>query len=86
MTLPSFITSAQVAQLLDLPSRESFLAKRAALENNGFPLPCSWSARPMRWRAELVRAWINTQGLPRAVGQKPQLVTPDYLMARAATA
>jgi hypothetical protein len=81
-----FITSAEVAQLLELPSANAFLARRPALEELGFPLPCAWSARPLRWRAELVRAWIDRQGHPRAVGNKPQLVTPDYYLARAASA
>lgn len=84
--LPSFITSAQVAQLLDLPGATSFLARRPQLEEMGFPLPCPWSARPMKWRSDLVQGWINAQGRPRAVGHKPQLVTPDYYLERAATA
>ena len=86
MTLPSFITSAQVAQLLDLPSANAFLARRADMEDLGFPLPVAWMARPMKWRADLVQAWIARQGMPRALGMKPQLVTPGYLMQRAATA
>lgn len=81
-----FLNSAEVAQLLDLPTSMAFLARRAALEEMGFPLPCAWSARPMKWRAEQVRQWIDRQGRPRAVGHKPHLVTPDYLQARAATA
>jgi hypothetical protein len=81
-----FLNSGEVATLLDLPSSLSFLARRAALEDQGFPLPCSWSARPMKWRRELVEGWIDRQGQPRAVGGKPQLVTPDYYLARAATA
>lgn len=87
MTLPMFITSAQVAQLLELPNANSFLARRADLEERGFPLPCSWIARPMKWRCELVAAWIQTQGLPRALGERPRLVPANaHLMARAATA
>lgn len=86
MTDRMFLNSAEVAQLLDLPSSVAFLARRSMLEELGFPLPCAWSARPMKWRAEQVRAWIDTQGRPRAVGHKPQLVTPEYLQARAATA
>lgn len=81
-----FLNSGEVAQLLDLPSANAFLARRAQLEDLGFPLPCAWSARPLRWRAEQVRAWIDRQGLPRAIGGKPQLVTPEYLMQRAASA
>ena len=86
MILPAFITSAQVAGLLDLPSANAFLARRDALEEMGFPLPCPWSSRPLKWRADLVQGWIARQGHPRALGGKPQLVTPDYYMARAATA
>jgi hypothetical protein len=74
-----------VAALLDLPSANSFLARRDQLEAMGFPLPCAWSARPLKWRSDLVQGWIDRQGHPRAVGHRPQLVT-DHLMARAATA
>lgn len=82
-----FINSAEVAQLLDLPSPESFLARRSDLEGRGFPLPCSWILRPMKWRRELVAAWIETQGLPRATGNRPKLVVANaHLMERAATA
>lgn len=84
--LPDFITSAQVAGLLDLPSANAFLARRDALEELGFPPPCPWSARPLKWRADLVQNWIEAITRPRAMGGKPQLVTPDYYMARAATA
>ncbi len=82
-----FLNSAEVAHLLDLPTPASFLARRAALEDQGFPLPCNWSARPMKWRRELVENWIAAQGQPRAIGQRPQLVVANaHYMARAATA
>ena len=86
MTLPDFITSSHVAQLLDLPSAASFLARREELEDLGFPQPVAWSHRPFKWRSDLVLAWRDRQGYPRAVGGKLQLVTPEYLMERAATA
>lgn len=85
MTPPSFINSAQVATLLDLPSANAFLARRADLEEKGFPLPCPWISRPLKWRADLVQGWIDRQGHPRALGNKPQLVTADYYLSRAAT-
>ena len=85
MTDRMFLNSAEVAQLLDLPSSAAFLARRDDLEEKGFPLPCPWTARPMKWRAEQVKGWIDRQGMPRAVGHKPQLVTPGY-MQRAASA
>lgn len=86
MTSRMFLNSTEVAQLLDLPSGNAFLARRADLEEKGFPLPCTWSARPMKWRAEQVTGWIDRQGLPRAVGHKPQLVTQDFYLQRAASA
>ena len=86
MTLPMFITSAQVAQLLDLPSANAFLSRRDDLEGKGFPTPCPWIQRPMKWRTEQVQNWIEAVTRPRAQGGKPQLVTPDYYMERAASA
>jgi hypothetical protein len=87
MTLPAFITSAQVAQLLDLPSANSFLAKRDELEELGFPLPVAWSSRPMKWRSDLVEGWIARQGYPRGQGERPRLVVSNpHYMERAATA
>lgn len=86
MTTRMFLNSSEVAALLDLPSSLAFLARRAALEDLGFPLPCAWSARPMKWRADQVQGWMDRQGRPRALGNKPQLVTPDYYMDRAASA
>lgn len=86
MTTRMFLNSSEVAALLDLPSSLAFLARRAALEDLGFPLPCPWSARPMKWRSDLVQGWITRQGHPRAGGGKPQLVTPDYYLQRAASA
>lgn len=86
MTERMFLNSAEVAQLLDLPSAVAFLARRAQLEELGFPAPCPWSARPLKWRAELVKQWIDAVTRPRVLGQRPQLVTPDYLQARAGSA
>lgn len=87
MTLPAFITSSRIALLLDLPSANSFLARRDELEDLGFPLPVAWSARPMKWRADLVQGWIARQGYPRAMGGKPQLVVSNqHLMERAGSA
>jgi hypothetical protein len=66
-----FIPAAMVAQLLDLPNAEAFLYRREALEDQGFPLPVSWSRRPLKWRTDQVAAWINRQGLPRAAEVVP---------------
>ena len=67
MTRRSFVTTAEVAQLLDL-SEGVFLRKRAELEDrNGFPQPMPHSRRPLRWRIDQVAAWIDSQGLPAAI-------------------
>lgn len=86
MITQSFITAAQVAQLLELANAWSFLRQRTDLENRGFPLPCPWSSRPLKWRRELVEGWIAVQGLPRALSQPLRLVGGNAaLMARAET-
>ncbi len=87
MIAQSFITAAQVAQLLELPNAHGFLRQRDDLEHRGFPVPCPWSSRPLKWRRELVQAWIANQGLPRATAQPLRLVGGNAaLMARAETA
>lgn len=88
MTLPVFITAARVAQLLDMASADAFLAQRPRLEDQGFPLPLPWSRRPLKWRADQVRAWIDRQGLPRAADVVPLRVVGGNaaLLERAARA
>lgn len=83
MTPPDFIASATVADLLGLP-HAGFLARRAELiADLGFPQPMPYARRPMRWRRDMVLAWLQEQGLPRAaeaalpprdMGRKPVLV------------
>lgn len=86
MITQSFITAAQVAQLLELANAQSFLRQRDDLEICGFPLPCRWSSRPLKWRRDVVQAWIEAQGLPRAVAQPLRLIGGTAaLMARAET-
>ncbi|SFY18191.1 hypothetical protein SAMN04244548_02974 [Paracoccus pantotrophus] len=62
---PTFIATAEVAQLLGL-SDGGFLRQRPRLEEAaGFPEPMPHSRRPLRWRRDQVLAWIEGQGLPR---------------------
>lgn len=64
-----FLTTAEVAQLLDL-TPAGFLAARDRLTaDHGFPEPMPTSLRPLRWRRDRVEHWIANQGLPRA--QRP---------------
>ena len=72
MTEPTFIDSAQVAQLLDMPS-SAFLAKRRDLEDHhDFPLPLPWWKRPLKYRRDQVAAWLSRQGMPGV----PEAVDP----------
>jgi predicted DNA-binding transcriptional regulator AlpA len=66
-TLPLFLTSSQVAQLLDYPSAGAFLAHRARLEaDHLFPLPSPTRAlRNLRWGRDEVLAWITRTNAPR---------------------
>ncbi|PZQ99906.1 MAG: hypothetical protein DI533_04550 [Cereibacter sphaeroides] len=61
----TFITTDQVAELLEI-SPALFLRQREKLaEETGFPDPMPHSTRPLRFRADRVLAWIEEQGLPR---------------------
>lgn len=65
MNAPLFVTTADVATMLDL-SEGGFLRARQRLEDaTGFPQPMPHARRPLRWRRDQVQAWIETQGLPR---------------------
>ena len=76
MTARIFIATAEVAQLLALTAG-SFRRHRQNLEDqHGFPQPMPHQQRPMLWRADQVRHWIETQGLPRDIEDRidPALV------------
>lgn len=64
----TFLTSAGVAELLEIP-KQRFLKKRAELEEfHQFPTPMPHAQRPMLWRRDEVLAWVRRNGNP---------VTPD---------
>lgn len=56
---PAVIFADEIAARLGC-HRDTFLAKRAALEAMGFPAPMSCFARPLRWHRAAVLAWIET--------------------------
>ena len=69
-----FITALDVAQMIGLTDAAAFLQKRHHLQaDHAFPLPMPTSARPLRWRADQVEAWVEAQGTPRA----PALPVPQ---------
>lgn len=64
-----FVTTSEVAQLLDL-SDATFRGKRAGLiADHAFPRPMPHSLRPLRWRRDQVMGWIEDQGGPPAPPQ-----------------
>lgn len=71
MTPPDFIDAAGVAQLMGLPNADAFLWRRETLAAQGFPLPVSWSRRPLKWRTDQVMRWLDQQGLPRSAEVVP---------------
>lgn len=85
MSGPDFIPARAVADLLGV-SPEHLLRKREVwAEDHGFPPPVAFIQRPLRWRADLVRAWLERQGYPEPPNQpKPGAFRP-YLIEKAAT-
>lgn len=60
---PTFIVSGQVAALIGFNSGPHFMKHRARLEDEEhFPLPLPTCARPLKWRADEVRAWLKRYG------------------------
>ena len=65
MTGRLFWCAGRVAFELGI-KREAFLRRREVLEDeHGFPLPLPQAVRPMLWRADQVRAWLDAQGRPK---------------------
>lgn len=61
--MPDFLTARQVAAMLGLDSAAAFYRRRARLEDDhAFPLPLPTSLRNMRWRRDLIEAWLAEQG------------------------
>lgn len=87
MMAPLFLNSFQVAAQLGLPDGPAFLRQRARLErDHAFPQPMpTFAFRCLRWRADQVAYWVETQGLPRA--NRPALPSGGnvVLLQRAAT-
>ena len=84
----TFIDAAQVAELIGLDDRAQFLRRREDMENhNDFPQPLPHILRPMKWRRELVEAWLNEAGQPINASQHqiPQGQNV-HLLRKAATA
>lgn len=60
MTGRTFITAAEVAELLEFPKATSFLGRRLALErDHGFPPPVCFTRSPLKWRRSDVVRWID---------------------------
>lgn len=65
MTERTFITAAEVAPLIGMESAQAFLSARQRLEEEeSFPLPMPTCRRPLRWRRDVIEAWVNQVGVP----------------------
>jgi predicted DNA-binding transcriptional regulator AlpA len=75
VTLPDFITSAQVARLIGYYTPTNFLHNRERLEKEHlFPLPMPTTLRrSFRWRRDEVLAWVERNGTPRAGAGQPNV-------------
>ena len=58
---PVYIPAAAVAPMLGFARPEQFLRVRDALEDAGFPPPVPHIHRPLKWRADMVQAWLTRQ-------------------------
>lgn len=59
-----FLTADMVAAETGFAGANSFLAARDRLEtNHDFPPPMPTCRRPLKWRADEVRAWVARQGI-----------------------
>lgn len=65
--MKDFITSAEVARLLDITPQLFRKRRETLIEDAAFPEPMPTSYRPMRWRADQVHLWIESHGRPRAM-------------------
>ena len=79
-----FWCAGRVADELGI-TRSAFLRRRAILEDeHGFPLPLPQSVRPMLWRADQVRAWLDAQGRPKEAEVQIPVGSNVVLMREAA--
>lgn len=59
----TFITAGDVAEILEYPTPDAFLRRRAELEElHDFPPPAPLQARPLKWRRDAVEHWAARQG------------------------
>lgn len=59
---PVFITAETVAPMLGIETAHTFMLKRRALEDEqGFPPPCAYLRRPLKWHRETVEHWLRRQ-------------------------
>lgn len=68
----TFIDTAEVADMLGLPSSQAFLIRRTDLEDHhGFPIPMPHWKRPLKYRRDQIEHWIEMNGTPK--GEDPAI-------------
>ncbi|HGG04497.1 MAG TPA: hypothetical protein ENK28_03480 [Aliiroseovarius sp.] len=64
--MTDFIEAAEVADITGYSSAAAFLRDRTRIEDEqGFPLPMPTSRRPLKWRADQIRSWVQASGTPK---------------------
>lgn len=67
-----FITSDQVAELLEFGTKAQFMTRRTDLiRKHGFPPPLPFIRRPMKWRRADVEAWVAAVNRTMPDGSMP---------------
>jgi len=62
----TFIEADAVARITGYTSAAAFLRDRARIEaEQGFPLPMPTCRRPLKWRADQVKSWVQASGTPK---------------------
>lgn len=63
-----FIEADTVANMTGYTNAAAFLRDRIRIEDEqGFPLPIPTCRRPLKWRADQVKSWVQASGTPKQI-------------------
>lgn len=80
-----FLTAELVAPEIGFANARAFLMARERLEtDHDFPLPMPTCRRPLKWRADEVRAWAARQGLAEPAAPAPLPAGSNIILLREA--
>lgn len=70
------ITTAEVAAQIGMTRQAFYLQRGDLIENHAFPLPLPYRGA-MRWRRDMVEAWLQEQGRPKMLPPSPRPQGPN---------